>query len=189
MVDEEAWDGIDNDGDGRIDEDTNSFPDTPNLLLGIPRESLRLAAILAGAYFRDANEYNQWLMDNGRNVPGGIVVFLDLDYISPLDFGRDFNDEPSIVVVSNDQRTAVAKNIHGKLKGLLLVDNLLHINGDCKVLGAVYSFAGEAELGGVGAGTAEVLYSKEVLARLSSLDDIVILFAVSSHRIVAAPSS
>jgi len=189
LVDEEAWDGIDNDGDGRLDEDVNSFPDTPNLLLGIPRESLRMAAILAGAYFRDANEYNQWLMDNGRNVPGGIVVFLDLDYISPLDFGRDFNDEPSIVVVSNDQRTAVAKNIHGKLKGLLLVDNLLHINGDCKVLGAVYSFAGEAELGGVGAGTAEVLYSSEVLDRLSSLDDIVILFAVSSHRIVAAPSS
>ena len=153
-VDEEAWDGVDNDGDGLIDEDINTPPDSPEAFLGIPPDSLRMAAVLAGAYFRDDQAYHSWYMDNDKNVPGGIVVFLNLDYISPLDFGRDFNYEPSIVVISNDQDNAQAKNLHGLLKGIVVGDDISHVNGDCTILGAMHSCVAELVLDGVGGGTA-----------------------------------
>ncbi|HRZ87612.1 MAG TPA: hypothetical protein P5287_07330, partial [bacterium] len=42
-----------------------------------------------------------------------------------------------IIIVHNDTNTATVKNVHGILIGMLIADNVEHINGDALIVGAV----------------------------------------------------
>jgi len=167
-IDEEAWDGVDNDGDGLIDEDTNDYPTDPDVFFGLSPGTLLAAAQAAGTYFATESAFNTYLLANGGNIPGGKVLYLGFDQWQPADMGGSFNDPPSVIVHHNATGTALMKNIHGAFRGLVMADFVEHINGDFVMLGAFMSFADEQYGNAFGNGNADVYYSSEVLLNLPS---------------------
>lgn len=187
LVDEEAFDGIDNDGDGLIDEDIgDSYPQSPDIALHLPPGTLEAAARYSGTYFDDPLKFEEYFLAQGENLPGGQVFYLDFDYITPMNFGTSLNDDPSIIVMHNATGSAEMKNLHGQFKGLIMADVVTHINGDIKIVGAVHSFADENLGNAYGNGNAEVLYSSAVLGRLPLVG--VGSFSIKSWREIAVPA-
>jgi len=184
-VDEEDNDGIDNDGDGDVDEDVNGYPQGPDAALSIPPGSLKSIAQMCGTYFATAAELDAYVAANGGNMPGGKIVYCEDEEWLPADFGSDMNAEPSIFILHNDAGTATLKNLHGQFKGLLLVDHVVHVNSNAVVLGAIMSFDSENYGSSYGNGNADILYSSEVLANLPS-NPAGNRFFVRSWREVAA---
>ncbi len=143
-IDEEFFDGIDNDGDERIDEDIkDSYPASPDIALHLPPGTLEMSARYMGTYFDDPALYQEYLLAQGGNVPGGVIIFLAFDSIEPMAFGPILNEDPSIVIMHNATGSAEMKNLHGQFKGLIMADVITHINGDFRIVGAVHSFADE----------------------------------------------
>lgn len=166
MVDEEAFDGIDNDGDGAIDEDTNDYPSSPDVFFKLSEGTLKSAAQAAGTYFATESALNAWIAANGGQIPGGVLVFIDFQTWQPADFGNQFNDPPSVIIHHRPAGDALIKNLHGAFKGLLITDFVEHINGDSSILGSLMSFSDEAYGNAYGNGNAEVRYSSSVLGSL-----------------------
>ena len=92
----------------------------------------------------------------------GIVYFTGDSWIAP-DFGDDSNPSTGILIVHNATSNALLKNIHGTFKGLIIADDLVHINGNALVLGAVIA---KTSTGTTGDGSAVVKYSSEILESL-----------------------
>ncbi len=87
--------------------------------------------------------------------PGGIW--------NPVDLGN----ASGILIVHNATNTAIMKNLHGNFKGLIISDQITHINGDASVLGAVIT---TNQVGNtLGNGNATVQYSSAILSQLASL--------------------
>ncbi|MFT7619995.1 MAG: hypothetical protein ACI97A_003652 [Planctomycetota bacterium] len=166
LTDEELFDGIDNDGDGLIDEDTSNFPSDPDVMFGLPKDTLKQIAQAAGTYFDSETELNNYISSNGGNVPGGVVLFAEFDLWQPVDLGNGFNDPPSLVVHHNSTGTAVMKNVHGAFRGMLMADFVEHVNGDFVLVGAFMSFSDESIGNAFGNGGADILYSSSVLGGL-----------------------
>jgi len=59
-IDEEPYDGIDNDGDGLVDEDVSGYPMSPDAVVGLPPGSLLAAAMAAGTYFASESDLPIW---------------------------------------------------------------------------------------------------------------------------------
>lgn len=76
----------------------------------------------------------------------------------------DFNGSSGVLIVHNADGTALLKNIHGNFKGLIITDDIIHINGDAEIIGAVFGL----KTGGVtlGNGSGEVKFSSDVLAQI-----------------------
>jgi len=166
FIDEEAFDGIDNDGDGLIDEDTFDYPSGPDVMLHIPVGTLKGAAITYGTYFTSQAQYDACIAANGGKVPGGKVLYCDFDLFEPVDLGSSFNSPPSIIVHHNPTGTAMMRNLHGMFAGLLMADFVEHINGDFVIVGAVMSFSNQAFGNAFGNGNAFIKLSTQVLAQL-----------------------
>jgi hypothetical protein len=175
-IDEERHDGYDDDGDGRVDEDLAPFPTSPDALFGVKEGTLRRVAQAQGTYFTSPDSFQAWLTANGGSIPGGKIVVLDFPATpdsgpvwNPADFGSTMNDPPSILVFHSPYSNAVMKNLHGRFKGLILADFVSHTNGDARIVGAIYSF-GHDRIGNVyGNGDARVLYSSAVLSMLPTV--------------------
>lgn len=87
--------------------------------------------------------------------PGGIWNSVDLGNAS------------GILIVHNSTNTATMKNIHGIFKGLIITDQVTHVNGDATIIGA---FMTTTQVGNVlGNGNASIYYSSETLNGLKSL--------------------
>ncbi len=160
---EEAFDGADNDGDGEIDEDTNDYPDTPDILFHLAPGTLKNAAIATGTYFSSATALDAYYAANGNDLPGGKIFYCDFDVWEPVQFGNAMNEEPSIIIHHNPSGTAVMKNLHGAFKGVVLSDFVQHINGDFLLVGGLMSFADDSVGNAFGNGGANILYSSTVL--------------------------
>ncbi len=187
LVDEEDFDGVDNDGDGLIDEDIgDSYPINPDVSMHLPTGTLEAVARAMGTYFSDQAAFENYLSTQGGNIPGGVIVMLDFDYITPMNFGEDMNDDPSIIVMHNATGDAEMKNLHGQFKGLVMADVITHINGDIRIVGAVHSFSRETLGNAYGNGNAEVLFSSAALGKLPLVG--VGSLAVKSWREIAVPA-
>lgn len=92
----------------------------------------------------------------------GIVYFTGDSWIAP-DLGDDSNPSTGILIVHNATNNALLKNIHGTFKGLIIADDLVQINGDAVVLGALIA---KTSTGTTGNGSAVVKYSLEILETL-----------------------
>ncbi len=81
--------------------------------------------------------------------------------------GVNLEGSSGILICHNSAGTAYLKNIHGTFKGLIISDDIIHINGDSKIIGAVYGM----KTGGVtlGNGSGEVKFSTQVLSSLPLL--------------------
>ncbi len=97
-------------------------------------------------------------------TPFNGIVYLTADsWIAP-DFGTADNPSTGIFILHNASGSALLKNIHGNFKGLIIADDLVHINGDAVVIGGVVL---QKQTGNVvGNGSAHVNYSSEVLSNL-----------------------
>jgi hypothetical protein len=167
-IDEEAYDGIDNDGDGKVDEDVNEFPQNPDAVVGAPPGTLLQVAQAMGTYFTSQAALEAWIAANGDNIPGGVIVYADFDEWQPVDFGSIMNDPPSIIVHHSAAGDAMMKNIHGEFRGLIICDRVQHLNGDFALLGGLLSLADEAYGNAFGNGSALVRYSSTALGQLPS---------------------
>jgi hypothetical protein len=188
-TDEERYDGLDDDGDGLIDEDLAPYPSSPDELFGLPDGTLKRVARNQGTYFSDPSDFEAFLSANGNEVPGGRIIVLDYacspilgPVWNPVEFGPTYNEEPSILVFHSPYSNAVMKNLHGRFKGILLTDTISHVNGDARILGAIYTFGQDRFGSNYGTGNAEILYSSGVLSRLP----LVPYFAPRAWREVAA---
>ncbi len=93
----------------------------------------------------------------------GIVYYTGDSWIAP-DFGTAENPSTGILIVHNAAGTALLKNIHGNFRGVIICDDLVHINGDAVVTGGVILQKSSGNT--VGNGNAHVNYSLNVLSDL-----------------------
>ena len=168
MIDEEAFDGIDNDSDGLIDEDINSYPSDPDVAFGLAPGTLKSIAQAAGTYFSSQAAIDAYIAANGGNLPGGKIIYAEFPTWLPVNLGNQLNADPSVIIHHIPSGMAVAKNLHGSVKGMFIADFVEHINGDFNLVGALMSFAPDAMGNSYGNGNALVRYSSEVLAMLPS---------------------
>ncbi len=168
FTDEEAWDGIDNDDDGQIDEDTDGYATDPDARVGLPPGTLKSAAQSAGTYFTSGAQYDAWIAANGGEaVPGSIIYVEAASWISVNLGTTDPGDAPCILVCHNSTSSMLMKNIHGNFNGLIIADYVDHTNGTAMIYGAFLCLSGQ--LGNAfGNGTATVRYSSNALANLPS---------------------
>ncbi|OGW80897.1 MAG: hypothetical protein A3G33_05785 [Omnitrophica bacterium RIFCSPLOWO2_12_FULL_44_17] len=91
------------------------------------------------------------------------IVYLTGNWQAP-DFGTEDAPSTGILIVHNSSNDAYLKNVHGWFKGIIIADDLIHINGDANIIGAavLQKTTGNA----VGNGAAHVNFSSEVLGNL-----------------------
>lgn len=97
----------------------------------------------------------------------GIVYYTGDSWIAP-DFGTAENPSTGILIVHNTTGDALLKNVHGNFQGLIIVDDLVHINGDAVITGGVILQKSTGNT--VGNGSAHVNYSSNVLSNLPASD-------------------
>lgn len=78
--------------------------------------------------------------------------------------GVNLEGSSGILICHNAAGDAFLKNIHGTFRGLIITDDIIHINGDAKIIGAIFGM----KSGGVtlGNGSGEVKFSEAVLSSL-----------------------
>ncbi|MFC2140634.1 hypothetical protein ACFLQ1_02815 [Candidatus Auribacterota bacterium] len=74
-------------------------------------------------------------------------------------------DGEGVLVVHNDDYDALMKNVHGTFKGIIVSDDMSHINGTTTIIGAVVTTGTSGNA--LGNGAANVLYSKEAIGDTS----------------------
>jgi hypothetical protein len=191
-VDEEVPNGRDDDGDGLVDEDLSEYPQSPDSLLGLPDGTLRRVAQTQGTYFTSASDFATWVSRNGNQFPGGAIVVLDFPateqsgpILTPVTLGSEFAEQPSILVFHSPYSNAVLGDLQGRFKGFILADVVLHVNGDARILGGIYTFGSDQLGSAFGSGTLSILFSSEVLASLP----VVPYFTPRAWREIAAGSA
>lgn len=163
------------------------YPDNPDDILGIPQGTLRAAAQAAGTLFTNQADYDNFITENGGNMPGGAIVYLDFDQCTPTEIGSVMNDTPSILVMHNAAGNSNMKNIHGRFKGLILADSVTHVNANSTILGAMQT-TWPSSVGNVyGNGNSEILFSSAALANLPGVATAAGGWDTVSWREVAAP--
>jgi len=167
-----VWgDGTDANGNGVIDPWEKPYPNTPDEVLDLPAGTLQQMAQATGTYFTTENAYGAYIdgykASNDGKMPSGVVIYLDFDSIVPLNFGSDFNDRPSIIVMhKHPTADAKMKNLHGAFRGLIIADLVEHLNGDLVLMGGVFSLAADTLDTTLGNGNAYVGYSSAVMNNL-----------------------
>ena len=159
-----AADSLDNDNDGTVDQVGEGFPSDPDQAIGTPAGSLLATAKASGTYFNNQASYMAAIAANGGQMPGGKVIYCDFTPSPPFELGTTMNAAPSILIIHNATSTAVAQNVHGSFKGLLMADKIEHINAGTDILGMVYAWG---QFGNTfGNGTSSIRFSSEVMANL-----------------------
>ncbi|MBI3269572.1 MAG: hypothetical protein HYZ53_11165 [Planctomycetes bacterium] len=146
----------------------DGYPSGPDEALGLSLGTLREMAQRGGTFCPSAGAWDVLLAANGGSAPGGKVLYIDADSVSPFDLGTGFS-EPSILVLHNASNSAVMGHLKGRFRGLVLTDDIQYFSSNTEILGAAMTFR---ELGGgnkLGIGNAALQYSSTVLAQLPPL--------------------
>ena len=100
------------------------------------------------------------------NVPSfpmsGIVYYTGSQIIAP-DFGSSSTPSTGILIIHNTNANALLKNAHGTFKGLVIADDVVHINGNASIIGGVIAKTSTQTTGN---GSAQIYYSSSVLSDL-----------------------
>lgn len=118
--------------------DTSSYPQTPEEVLGLSPGAL------------DAYKVS--------SCPAQVS---GITYCETAD---NFVNGSGILIVHNNSGTASFGNYHGHFKGLIIVDEVKHVNGGASVLGAVFLLGRTVGGNCFGNGNSKVHYSAKVLA-------------------------
>lgn len=119
-----------------------AVPDSPEKVLGLSDGAL-----------------DAFKTDTPPTAPFNGVVFLTSSWE-----GVNIDGSSGIFICHNKMGSAFLKNIHGTFKGLIITDDLIHINGDAVLIGAVYGLKTNGVT--LGNGSAEIKFSSEVLSSL-----------------------
>lgn len=175
-------DGVDDDGDGIIDE--NGFPTRPSGLFNLPDEAgLKARAAADGTFFTSKADYNTWLA--AQTTPqdrGGKIIYIE---VAPnTDIGQlNLPDNPpparpNLFIVagtgSPPSGNTVAGPVHvnGLFQGVFIGDQIDHVNGNGKIVGSVVTMNPQASrLSHFGNGAASIRFSSEVIANLPGPSD------------------
>ena len=106
-----------------------------------------------------AGSLDQFKTSTPPQTPFNGIVYLTTSWD-----GVNLNGSSGVLITHNATGDALLKNIHGVFKGLIVTDDIVHINGDAELIGAVYGL----KTGGVtlGNGSGEVKYSSAILSTL-----------------------
>ncbi len=91
----------------------------------------------------------------------GIYYYSGTSIIKP-----HFNGSSGIFIVHNCSNSGQIKNVKGTFTGLIIADQVVHINANAKIVGAVVTLSTSAGGNAFGNGNANVLYSSEVINNL-----------------------
>lgn len=182
-------DGIDNDGDGVIDED--GFPETAGEVFGFqgndvsdPRDdndSLKAQAQADGTYFTSYADYNTWRGGASQAEQGGKVIYLEVPNGTAVgNFKLPDNPppaSPSILVVAGQDPSVHDTEIgpvHGSgagkhFQGLVIADTYKNVNGNGKLTGSMVAF-NPGNTAHLGNGNFDILFSSEVLGNLPGVN-------------------
>ena len=118
------------------------LPDTPEKILGVSDGSL-----------------DQFKTNTPPSTPFNGVVYLTTSWD-----GVNLDGSAGVLICHNAAGDAFLKNIHGGFKGVIVTDDIIHINGDAKIVGAVFGM----KTGGVtlGNGSGEIDFSSQILSSL-----------------------
>ena len=144
-----------------------TFPTSPDGTMQLPPGTLMGTAQAQGTYFTTQADYTAYLAANGGSMPSGAVVYCNFTPSPPFEVGSTMNAQSSILVVHNDSGTATMKNVHGNFQGLILADNVDHINAGSLLLGSVFAWGQSGNV--FGNGNATVDYSSSALSHLPGL--------------------
>ncbi len=149
---------------------TGGFPAGPDEALEGKTGALKAIAKTAGTYFNSQTAYEAYISANGGNMPGGQVIYLEVDTTSPpFELGNTMNTEPSILVVHNSTSSSLLKNIHGEFKGVLFADAIDHINAGTNILGMIMAFSDSKIGNAFGNGNSTAKFSSAVLGNLPNV--------------------
>lgn len=118
------------------------LPPTPEAILGLSEGAL-----------------DQYKTSTPPATPFHGIVYLTTNWT-----GVNFNGSSGILIVHNSTSTAQLKNLHDTFRGIIITDDIVHINGDAKIIGAVYGLKSDGVT--LGNGSAEIKYSSAVLSSL-----------------------
>jgi len=178
-------DGVDNDGDGVVDED--GFPETAGEVFGFQgtnssdpsddNDTLKSQAQADGTYFTSYGDYNTWRGGATQAEQGGKVIYIEVPNGTAVgNFKLPDNPppaSPSILIVAG-QDPAVHDTeigpVHGSgsgkhFQGLVIADTYKNINGNGKVTGSMVAF-NPGDTAHLGNGNFDILFSSEVLGNL-----------------------
>ncbi|MBI5369154.1 MAG: hypothetical protein HZA54_19110 [Planctomycetes bacterium] len=142
------------------------YPPGPDQALGLTAGTLKTLAIASGTYCVTSAQWSALLSANGGKCPSGKIIYLEMNSIVPLELGSALNENASIFVLHNNTSTAYGKNLHGYFKGLMLIDDIDHVNAGTLILGAIMTFRPTTGGNAFGNGNAYFKYSSSVLAGL-----------------------
>jgi hypothetical protein len=131
------------------EEVTGTRTFTPESALGLPPGSL--------------DQYKQASPPRPQELPIHGITYITSDWIG-VNLGDVDDPSTGILIVHNDAGDAVLKNMHGYFKGVVITDNLTHLNGNLTLIGAIViqnNFENS-----LGNGNADFFYSSEALTTL-----------------------
>lgn len=99
------------------------------------------------------------------SLPMSGIVYYTGDAVIAPEFGDASNPSTGILIIHNATSDALLKNVHGTFKGLIIADNVVHINGNANIIGGVIA---KTSTQTTGEGSAEIKYSSEILSSLST---------------------
>lgn len=126
------------------------YPETPEQLLGLP----------AGAL-------DQFKTSKLPSLPFYGVLY----YVPPNDSFNipDLKGSEGLLIVHNNDCDAKIMNFNGLFKGLIIADQVHHINSGATIIGAVVTLSKEPGTNAFGNGNADILYSSSIIDKLNNM--------------------
>ena len=110
-----------------------------------------------------AGSLDSYKTSNQPSFPMSGIVYYTGDQIIAPDFGSSGTPSTGILIIHNANVDALLKNAHGTFKGLIIADNIVHINGNANIIGGVIA---KTSTQTTGEGSAQIDYSSSVLSNL-----------------------
>lgn len=127
---------------GTIQLNAPLLPNTPEALLGL-----------------SAGALDRFKTDTPPTAPFNGVVYLTRSWTS-----ANLDRSSGILIVHDAEGDAELKNVSGTFKGVIISDDIEHINSNAKLIGALFGLKSEGVT--LGNGNAQVLFSPQILAGL-----------------------
>jgi hypothetical protein len=143
-----AGDSIPHDSVVQRISDTTKFPRTPEQALGLKSGAL-----------------DSFKVSSFPAAPFHKIIYVDS---AGPKIGYNFNNSSGIFIYHNSSYTATLKNIQGNFKGILICDQVDHINDSAKVLGRIITLANNPVGNCFGNGAASIRYSAQILTNLDN---------------------